>query len=94
MKLNLTNVLNEIEKENATMIMLLDPEADWNVSAIEDFENLYAWEKMLCEGSREQDFEYLDYCDKYGIDYTGYKVTHVPTWPEFMAEMREYMIAA
>ena len=98
MKLNIIRVLNEIANENASMVILNDPDAFWNATAENDLHNAYDNYKQMIEYDNESAWDMIEWLDKHGQDYSHWHIKKVLSFDEWLKEemkMRaNYMVAA
>lgn len=83
MKLNIINVLNEIANEEATVIMLNDPDAFWNMDSIQDLFNAYEYYKCGVEMENESTIDLIEHCIKYGWECPNIKCEKVLSFDEW-----------
>lgn len=68
-RMNLVNVMNAIESENATMPMLLDKDAFWNKNSAIDVRDDYNDYVMETQMNNDDAWDMVEHCERYGWDY-------------------------
>ena len=87
MKLNIIKVLNEIAAADATVVMLNDPDAVWNLPNNEnDLYQDYLYYKMDTEMENDSTWDLIEHCEKYGWDYSHLNIKKVLTFDEWLIE--------
>jgi hypothetical protein len=89
MKLNIIKVLNEIAAADATVVMLNDPDAVWNLPNNEnDLYQDYLYYKMDTEMENYYTLDLIEHCEKYGWDYSRWLnyLKKVMTFEEWFIE--------
>ena len=87
MKLNIIKVLNEIAAADATVVMLNDPDAVWNLPNNEnDLYQDYLYYKMDTEMENDSTWDLIEHCEKYGWDYSQLNIKKVLTFDEWLIE--------
>ena len=99
MKLNIIKVLNNIAAEEATVVMLNDPEAVWNLpNNEEELRDDYNYYKVGVEMENDGAWDLIEHCEKYGWDYSHVKIEKVMTFDEWLEKrnemMSKYLVAA
>ena len=98
-RLNLVNVMNAIESENATMAMLLDPDAFWNKDAVIDLQDAYDYYLTGVNMANESHMDLIEHCEKYGWDYShllgGYEkpMSFLEWLNEWVSETEKYIVS-
>ena len=98
MKLNIVSVLNSIANEEATVMMLIDPYASWNINSEIELRNAYDYYKTGIEMENEISLDLIEHCIKYGWEVPNISYKKLMTYDEWLKkemEMRsKYLIAA
>ena len=95
MKLNIIKVLNEIANEEATLVMLNDPDAQWNATIESDLRNAYKYYKVGVEMENDSSWELIEWLDKHGYDYSHIKIKKLMPFNEWKEKnYSKYLIAA
>ena len=90
-KMNLVKVMNEIECENATMALLLDKEAFWNITSEQDDRDAYDNYKYYLEDHNEGCWDMIEWLEKNGKDYTHWAdmLEKPKSYEEWLAEWQK-----
>ena len=92
MKINVINVINAIEVENATMENAMPI-----LTEKEDRDNEYAYYKWQVQSSNDYTWELIEWLDKYGRDYSHLKIEKIMSYKEWLEErlkvMAKYLVA-
>ena len=95
MKLNIIKVLNTIAAEEATVVKLNDPKADWNATAESDLKNAYDYYKLGIEMENADAWDLIEWLDKHGEDYSHVKIEKIMSFDEWKEKnYSKYLIAA
>jgi len=89
MKLNIIKVLNEIAAADATVVMLNDPDAVWNLpNNNEALREDYECYKHDIEYDNADTWDMIEHCEKYGWDYSRWLnyLKKVMTFEEWLTE--------
>ena len=99
MKLNIVNVLNQIESENATMALLLDPCAFWNRTNETELREEYLCYKHETEWDNDDTWDLIDYAERHGYDYSHWleRLKKVLSYDEWLAvrmqQLSKYLVS-
>ena len=93
MKLNIIKVLNTIESEEATIIMLTDPNAFWNRTNEDELRDEYLCYKQETEWKNDYTWQAIEWYEKHGYDYSDLvkSLKKVMTFDEWLAQRKEIM---
>ena len=98
MKLNIIKVLNNIANEEATVSLLNDPYAFWNITSEIELKHEYENYKEQLKWSNDSAWEMIEWLDKNGYDYSHWKIEKELTFDEWLAKEMEirskYLVAA
>ena len=98
-RMNLVNVMNEIESENATMALLLDPQAEWNITNSIDIRNSYDYHATGVEMENDSTWDFIEHCEKWGWDYDedNWRIKDIMPFEEWFkvwkSEASKYMVS-
>jgi hypothetical protein len=96
-RMNLVNVMNAIESENATMPMLLDKNAFWNKNSAIDMRNSYDDYVMETEWHNDCEWDYIEWCEKHDLDYSNCHIEKILPFAQWAQQynntMAKYMVA-
>ena len=87
--MNIIKVLNEINAEEATVVMLNNPEAVWNLPNNEaDIYDDYLYYKRDTELENDDTWDMIEWNEKHGLDYSSWLkyLKKVMTFEEWLAE--------
>lgn len=95
-RLNLTKVLNTIESENATMTLLLDKNALWNLNNEEYLKDEYRAYVMNTEWQNDYEWGYIKWCERNNIEIKNCNIETIKSYEEWLKEykndMARYMV--
>lgn len=86
MKLNVVNVLNEIAREEASVKLLNDSSAFWNLTNDDDVRDAYDYYAHMTHILNEQNWELIEWLDKYNRDYSHVRINKVMSFDEWLEE--------
>ena len=98
-RMNLVKVMNQIESENATMAMLLNPDAFWNKDASIDIQEAYEYYVTRTKMQNDDAWDMIEHCERYGWDYTKWLDDVKEPMPflewlmEWQSEADKYMVS-
>ena len=98
MKLNIVKVLNNIAAEEATVMMLTNPDAFWNCTAASDIKDEYEYYREGIEMDNDSAWEMIEWLEKHGMDYSHWTIKKVLPFDEWLenrnAQLSKYLVAA
>lgn len=89
-RMNLVNVMNAIESENATMAFLTDPLADWNLNNEDYLKFEYDIYVMNAEWENDADWGYIKYCERNNLEVNCH-FERIKPYDEWVKEKKKMM---